>query len=138
MIRSAGTPLCARRGTGGLRMRLVQKLFRNRLGLFAAASLVACLASSVLSVAVDQAAPPNAQQRAFARELYTNGQQLFRQGDFAGAQRSFEEAYRVVPNPVVLLSVAECQTRTEQYAAAIDSLKLYLKERENAPDKAQV
>lgn len=101
-------------------------------------AIVLCCLASVLLAGTAQAAPPNAQQRAFARELYTNGQQLFRQGDFAGAQRSFEEAYRVVPNPVVLLSVAECQTRTEQYAAAIESLKLYLAERANAPDKAQV
>lgn len=122
-------------------MRLVQTLLPKqckRLGLFAAAVLVASLATSVLGVGTVQAAPPTAPQRAFARELYANGQQLFRQGDFAAAQRAFEEAYRVVPNPVVLLSIAECQTRSEQYAAAIESFKLYLKERDNAPDKAEV
>jgi tetratricopeptide (TPR) repeat protein len=91
----------------------------------------------MIAVAVARAQPP-AQQRAQARELYTNGQQLFRQGDFSGAQRAFEEAYRVVPNPVVLLSIAECYARTEQYQKAIDTLRTYLAERANAPDRAQV
>ena len=118
-------------------MRLVQTLHgkATQLCLVAALSL---FTASTLFAGTARAAPKSVQQRAFARELYTNGQQLFRQGDFPGAQRSFEEAYRVSPNPVVLLSVAECQARTEQYAAAIESLQLYLKERANAPDKVQV
>jgi hypothetical protein len=100
-------------------------------------TLLCSLSALSIAVAVAQAQPP-AQQRALARELYTNGQQLFRQGDFGGAQRAFEEAYRAVPNPVVLLSIAECHVRTEQYQKAIDTLRTYLSERANAPDRAQV
>lgn len=118
-------------------MRLVHTLLARTSKQLRVIAAVVMLANA-LPASSALAAPPNAQQRAFARELYTNGQQLFRQGDYPGAQRSFEEAYRVVPNPVVLLSIAECQTRTEQYAAAIESYKLYLRERANAPDKAQV
>jgi hypothetical protein len=83
-------------------------------------------------------AQPAAPNKARARELYAQGQQLFRQGDFSGAQRAFEDAYRAVPNPVVLLSVAECQVRTENFAGALSSLQQYLAERPSAPDKAQV
>lgn len=83
-------------------------------------------------------AQPAAPNKARARELYAQGQQLFRQGDFSGAQRAFEDAYRAVPNPVVLLSVAECQVRTENFAGALSSLQQYLAERPNAPDRAQV
>jgi hypothetical protein len=82
--------------------------------------------------------PPTAQQKARARELYTKGQQLFRQGSFADAQRTFEDAYMAVPNPIVLLSIAECQVRSEQYAAAVTTLRRYLDERKDAPDRAQV
>jgi hypothetical protein len=83
-------------------------------------------------------AQPAASGKARARELYAQGQQLFRQGDFVAAQRAFEDAYRAVPNPVVLLSVAECQVRTENYAAALSSLQQYLAERPTAPDRPQV
>jgi hypothetical protein len=100
-------------------------------------TLLCSLSALSIAVAVAHAQPP-AQQRAQARELYTNGQQLFRQGDFGGAQRAFEEAYRAVPNPVVLLSIAECYVRMEQYQKAIETFRTYLLERANAPDRAQV
>jgi len=76
--------------------------------------------------------------RARARELYAQGQQLFRAGDFVTAQRAFEDAYRAVPNPVVLLSIAECQVRNEDFAGAVASLRQYLTEKPAAPDRAQV
>ena len=82
-----------------------------------------------------QATPAN---KARARELYTQGQQQFRQGDFTTAQRSFEDAYRAVPNPVVLLSISECQVRTEEFVAAVATLRRYLTEKPGAPDRAQV
>jgi hypothetical protein len=99
--------------------------------------LLCSLSALSITVAVAQGQAP-AQTRALARELYTNGQQLFRQGDFGGAQRAFEEAYRAVPNPVVLLSIAECYVRMEQYQKAIETFRTYLLERSNAPDRAQV
>jgi tetratricopeptide (TPR) repeat protein len=99
----------------------------------------------LLSVVVGPALAPlpaqaqaQASNKARARELYTQGQQLFRQGDFQTAQRSFEEAYRAVPNPVVLLSIAECQVRNEDFAAAVVTLRQYLNEKPTAPDRAQV
>jgi hypothetical protein len=95
-------------------------------------------AESPIGAAVPGKPAPTAQQKVRARELYTKGQQMFRQGDYGGAQRSFEQAYAAVPNPVVLLSVAECQVRSEQYAAAVVTLQQYLDERKEAPDRAQV
>jgi tetratricopeptide (TPR) repeat protein len=72
--------------------------------------------------------------RARARELYAQGQRLFKEGSYDAAQSAFEEALRVLPNPVVLLSIAECQSRTEHYEAAIGTLEQYLRERPDAPD----
>lgn len=77
-------------------------------------------------------------KKAQAREAYARGQQLFRRGDFVGAQTVFEAAYAAVPNPIVLLSVAECQVRTGQFEAAATSLARYLTERPTAPDKSEV
>src|SRR5688500_1477170 len=72
------------------------------------------------------------QQKAQAREAYAKGQALFREGSYAEAERAFEEAYRIVPNAVVLLSIAECEVRTEQYQRAIDTLEAYLREKPDA------
>jgi tetratricopeptide (TPR) repeat protein len=83
-------------------------------------------------------ATPSSQQRALARELYTKGQQLFRDGDYTAAEHSFEEAYRVAPTPIVLLSIAECQVRTEQFERAAETLETYLREKPDAKDRNEV
>src|SRR5688572_6778415 len=85
----------------------------RRLAALLACALFLTAAMSTLSQSSALAQTPSMKAR--ARELYTKGQQLFRQGDYAEAQRTFEEAYVAVPNPIVLLSVAECQVRSEQY-----------------------
>jgi tetratricopeptide (TPR) repeat protein len=82
------------------------------------------------SLALAQSKP----DRGRARELYAQGQRLFKEGSYDAAQSAFEEALRVLPNPVVLLSIAECQSRTEHYDAAIATLEQYLRERPDAPD----
>jgi hypothetical protein len=92
----------------------------------------------IVTSSVVSAEPPAAKDKARARELYALGQQMFRQGDYGGAQRSFEQAYQAVPNPIVLLSIAECQVRTENYADGLVTLTRYLQERPDAPDRPQV
>jgi hypothetical protein len=84
------------------------------------------------------AEPPTPKDKARARELYALGQQMFRQGDYVGAQRSFDEAYKAVPNPIVLLSIAECQVRTDNFTDAVVTLQTYVQQRPDAPDRAQV
>jgi len=102
--------------------------------------ILALLCLLLTSAASADATPnaPNTVKTTRARESYARGQQLFRQGDFVGAQTSFEAAYEAVPNPIVLLSIAECQVRSEQFAWAVVSLERYLAERPSAPDRAQV
>ncbi|MFT3928067.1 MAG: PEGA domain-containing protein [Myxococcales bacterium] len=92
----------------------------------------------VVSSSSALAEPPTPKDKARARELYTLGQQMFRQGDFAGAEKSFVDAYAAVPNPIVLLSIAECQVRTENFTEAVVTLSRYVSERPDAPDRAQV
>ncbi len=94
--------------------------------------MLACLLS------VSAVSAQSASNTVKARESYGRGQQLFRQGDFAGAKIAFHAAYDAVPNPIVLLSIAECEVRTEQFAEALETFNRYLRERPNAPDKAQV
>lgn len=98
--------------------------------------LFALCLSLALPASLAHAVTP--QQKAQARELYAKGQQLFREGNYLEAERSFEEAYRIVPNAVVLLSIAECQTRSEQYQKAIETLQAYLREKPDAKDAPEV
>jgi Tfp pilus assembly protein PilF len=116
------------------RMRTVVRTLAQALAI---SLLLSVIAGPGLSPTPAHAQAP-ASNKARARELYTQGQQLFRQGDFQTAQRSFEDAYRAVPNPVVLLSIAECQVRNEDFAAAVTTLRQYLNEKPNAPDRAPV
>lgn len=83
-------------------------------------------------------APPNAAALASARAAYGEGQSLFRENRFAESQARFEAAYAAVPNPVVLLPIAETQERQENFAAAVVTLERYLRERTDAPDREAV
>lgn len=107
--------------------------------------LVAALAAlAILSAApgpcAAQAAPsaPTDAQRARARQLYAEGQRHFQADRFAEALASFEAAYREVPNPVVLLGVASAQERLERREDAARTLRRYLRERTDAPDRASI
>ncbi|MBK8170451.1 MAG: PEGA domain-containing protein [Sandaracinaceae bacterium] len=84
------------------------------------------------------AAPPNAAAVASARAAYGEGQSLFRENRFAEAQARFEAAYSAVPNPVVLLSIAETQERQDNLVASVVTLERYLRERADAPDREAV
>jgi tetratricopeptide (TPR) repeat protein len=84
------------------------------------------------------AAPPSEAQREAAREAYARGQALFAENKHAEAKAAFEQAYAQVANPVVLVSIAECDVRLGNLDAAHDTLQRYLKERPDAPDRAEV
>lgn len=85
--------------------------------------------------------PPPAQNAAAiesARAAYNEGQALFRDGRFVESQARFEAAYAAVPNPIVLLSIAETQERQENFAASVLTLERYLRERADAPDRDSI
>jgi tetratricopeptide (TPR) repeat protein len=84
------------------------------------------------------AAEPSDVQRETAREAYTRGQALFVEKKFAEAKAAFEQAYAAVPNPVVLLSIAESDVRLGNLEAALGTFQRYLAERPDAPDRAEV
>ncbi len=81
---------------------------------------------------------PSAEARERAREAYARGQEAFRAGEFEASVAAFREAYEAVPNPVVLLGLAEAQERGGDVPGAIETLERYLAERTDAPDAAQV
>jgi hypothetical protein len=84
------------------------------------------------------AAPPTQAQRDTARAAYARGQGLFAQGKYEEAQAAFQEAYDVVPNAVVLISLAECSVRLGKLDDAEALLQRYLSDRPDAPDRDTV
>ncbi|HMI94393.1 MAG TPA: PEGA domain-containing protein, partial [Polyangiales bacterium] len=83
-------------------------------------------------------AEPTQAQRDLARDAYTRGQALFAQSKYEEAQVAFEQAFGAVPNPVVLLSLAECAVRLGKLNDAETYMLRYLQARPDAPDRAEV
>ena len=84
------------------------------------------------------AAEPTAEQREAARVAYDRGRKLFAENKFADARAAFQEAYDNVPNPIVLVSIGECQLRLGNYEDSHDAFTRYLQGRPDAPDRADV
>jgi Ni,Fe-hydrogenase III small subunit len=84
------------------------------------------------------AAEPTPEQREAARVAYDRGRQLFAENKFADARAAFQEAYDNVPNPIVLVSIGECQLRLGNYEDSHDAFTRYLAGRPDAPDRADV
>jgi hypothetical protein len=85
-------------------------------------------------------APPGATDPAqtSAREAYARGQALFAEAKYTEAKLAFDQAYALVPNPVVLLGSAECDIRLGNIESAHAQLQRYLSERPDAPDRVQI
>ncbi len=104
-----------------------------RFGILRLALLVAFL---IPQLSFAQEASP--EQRRAAREAYSRGQALYREGRYQDSVAAFEEAYALIPNPVVLLGIAESRQRAGDIAGTIEALERYLAERPDAPDRADV
>jgi len=102
------------------------------------APLVVALALVTLAPSRVEAQQPNAQTRNAARDAYGRGQTAFREGRFAEAEAAFTEAFALIPNPVVLLGVAESRERLGNVPGAIQTLEQYLVLRPDAPDTASI
>lgn len=73
-----------------------------------------------------------------ARRAYTEGTEHFNAGRYAEALASFERAFAMRSNPVVLKPIAECHERLGNVPQAIAALERYLRELPTAPDHAQL
>ncbi len=96
------------------------------------------LASGVVQAQGKGKGKPSAAATARARDAYKTGQQYFEAGEYHSAEAAFREAYAAVPNPVVLLSVGECQKRAGKHAEAVSTFERYLTEKPDAKDRAEV
>ncbi|MDH5676163.1 MAG: PEGA domain-containing protein [Myxococcales bacterium] len=83
-------------------------------------------------------APPTDEQRAQAREAYGQGQALFAEDRYGEARVAFERAYSLIPNPVVLRSIAECDFKLRKLDDAYAGFERYLAEKPRARDRGDV
>ena len=95
-------------------------------------------ALSLSSVALGAPSPVQESARQRARTLYADGQTALEGGNVEVAQKDFEEAYRTLPNAAVLLKIAECRIRRSDFRGAVGALEQYLRDRPDAPDRAEV
>ena len=73
-----------------------------------------------------------------ARLAYARGQAAFERGEYQVALVAFQEAYGNVPNPIVLVSVAESAGKAGHVDLALEAYDKYLQLRPDAPDRADV
>lgn len=83
-----------------------------------------------------QAATPSDATVNDARRAYNEGSEHFNAGRYTEALTSFERAYTLRANPVVLKPIIECHERLGQVPEAIASIERYLREAPTAPDHA--
>ena len=103
-----------------------------------AASTPAVATPAPAPAAAPPAAEPTPAQREAARAAYDRGRTLFAESKYADARAAFQEAYDAVPNPIVLVSIGECQLRLGNYEDSYDAFTRYLAGRPDAPDRADV
>jgi tetratricopeptide (TPR) repeat protein len=84
------------------------------------------------------ATEPTVAAKEAARSAYTRGQAAFAAGQYDVARSAFEEAFAAVPNPIVLLSVAESHAKLGHVREAAAALHRYLELRPDAPDRADI
>lgn len=92
----------------------------------------------LLFASLTSAAAPASGVAQAAREAFDRGTRLYEQARYLEAASAFEEAYRAVPNPVVLYNIAQCYERLGDLERAAVTYRKYLAEAPQAPDREQV
>ncbi len=93
---------------------------------------------AMLAVSATTTQAQTRRQRAQAREAYGRAQTLYAEGQYVEAEAAFREAFAVIPNPVVLIGVAEALERQNKVPETVAILEQYLELRADAPDRADI
>lgn len=88
-----------------------------------------CLGLSVLvsSGAARAETPETEQSRQQARQHFDRGLKLFNQGDNSGALVEFQQAYEIIPHPLVLYNIGLVYAATNRPVEAVDTFDSLLK-----------
>lgn len=85
-----------------------------------------------------QGAEPSAGQIEKARAHYKKGAALFNIDEHAGALEEFRAAYVLHPDATFLFNIAQCHRKLGSSGEALTYYKRYLRDRPDAPNRAEV
>lgn len=94
--------------------------------------------TAVLLVVCALAAPARAEDKARARELFRQGTQHYKLGEYEDALTAFKEAYRNYEEPSFLFNIAQCERQLGRKQEAVRFFRTYLNDVPNAPNRAEV
>lgn len=102
--------------------------------------LAAVFSFFVVSSVLAQASrgQPTSEAKKIARTAYAQGQELYKAGKYEEAEEAFHKAFDAVPNPTVLLSIAETQKKLNRAPDAVTTLETYLELRTDAPNRDEI
>lgn len=85
-----------------------------------------------------QAVTPAADDMEAAKAHFAAGSAYYEQADYTDAVKEFNEAYRLSKRTDLLYNIAVCYERLNDYDNAIATLRRYLTEKPNAPDRVTI
>src|SRR5438046_2871791 len=97
--------------------------------------VLACLSLTVCAIAASTA---RADDRGRARELFRQGAQFFKFGEYERALGAFKEAYRAYEDPKILFNIGQCYRQLNQKQEAIRLFRSYLHDLPGAPNAEEV
>lgn len=91
-----------------------------------------------LALATPSVAAAQTESQKQARQLYGEGVELFKAGEFGDAAKKFQQAYDIDPSPILLYNLARAAEEMGQAKAAVGHYKAYIARFPEAEDKAEV
>src|SRR5688572_11638288 len=92
----------------------------------------------VMALALVDARPAAAEDKAKARQAYRRGAQHYDLGEYREALANFKEAYREYEEPTFLFNIAQCHRQLNEHEVAIRFYRTYLNRLPAAPNREEV
>jgi tetratricopeptide (TPR) repeat protein len=96
------------------------------------------LSAMLCGAAVVSSVPAHADKRSQAMAQFEKGEQLYAEGNYADALKSFQSAYKLEKAPLLFVNIAQCHRQLGNHEAAIASLERYLQQEPEADNRADV
>ena len=100
--------------------------------------LAAIWAASLAFAATAAAQTPTQADEDAAKAHFLAGSAYYEQANYTDAVKEFNEAHRLAQRPDLLYNISVCYERLSRWDEAISSLRQYLTERPDAPDRAVI
>ena len=94
--------------------------------------------SSAGAAGVSESAPKGADAKQEAKARFVTGQSHYNLNEYAEALIEFKEAYRLLPDPVFLFNLGQCERQLGNQEEAIRFYRSFLREQPKAPNRQEV